>query len=62
MRLVDARDRRGDTVAAGVRLTTKADVAAVVVGLRARLAANAVARAVVAVRARCDKLNAAEDG
>ena len=62
MCLVDARNRRGDTRAAGVRLTAKADVAAVVVGLGAGNAANAVTRAEVAVCTRRDELNTTKDG
>ena len=49
MRLVDTSNRRGDTRAAGVRLTTEADVTAEVVGLGARTRADIVARTVVAV-------------
>jgi len=61
MRLVETSNRRGDTIAAGVRLTAKADVTAEVVGIRASNGSDIVARTVVAVRTRCDKLNTAEN-
>ena len=49
MRLVDTSNRRGDTRATSVRLTTEADVTAEVVGLGAGNGANIVTRTVVAV-------------
>jgi len=61
MRLVETSNRRGDTRTTGVRLTAKADVTAEVVGLGAGNGTDVVTRAVVAVRARCDELNTAEN-
>lgn len=62
VRLVDARNRRGDAVATAVRLSTEADVARKVVGVGTGNAVSGITRAVVAVRARRDELNAAEQG
>ena len=61
MRLVDARNGRGRLTTAAVRLSTKADVAGVVVRIGARDRTRARARAVVAVRARGDELYLAEN-
>jgi hypothetical protein len=59
VRLVDACNRRGRSAATGVRLSAQADVAVVVVQVGARDRTRA--RAVVAVRARGDELNTAEN-